>query len=200
MATQYKLGSHDTMTYLEPKCKWLKPFHFVARCQNVDFVKQYKLGCRMFDIRLRWDDESNDFLFAHGMMKFKGITYLQVLSYLNCQVTIDNNPIYIRMVLEYNRAPKNIDEICEKYAKLCKNLRVRFDNLTFFEYRRKYDWKQLYSYEGMPYPDIYQASSSMTWKIFDDWFPWLYAKTHNADNFKQGTSHDWLLMDFVDIR
>lgn len=195
MSHKFKIGSHDTMTYLKPAAWFLRPFHFVAKCQNLSIEDQYKAGCKMFDIRLKYNKKTRDWDFAHGCMRFKGDSYDRVLSWLNDAAV--NEKIYVRMVLEYNRPIKDIDSITQLFAITCSQLRHQYKNLIFFGFNRKYDWKECYSYEGMPYPDIYQATSSMTWKIWDDWFPWLYAKSHNKDNLEQGTSHDWLSLDFI---
>jgi hypothetical protein len=34
----------------------------------------------------------------------------------------------------------------------------------------------------------------------DDLCPIIYAKLHNKENVKKGTTHKWLFIDFVDIR
>lgn len=188
----YKLGSHDTMTYLKPKNILLRPFHFVAKTQKYDYKKQYELGARMFDIRLRYNSKTQTWDFAHGIMRFD-TNIDEVLGYFNSLP----EPIYIRMLLEYNRPVKNIEEISAEYVHYCDALRKQYANLIFFEFRRKYDWKELYTYPGMPYPSIYQASSSCTTGVFDDWWPWLYARLNNKDNICQGTDKEWMLLDYI---
>lgn len=190
----FKIGSHDTMTYLKPRDWWLRPFHFVAKCQNVTIEEQYeKYGIKLFDIRVKYNVKKNIWEFAHGAMVFKGKTPKEVFDYLNAK----GEKVYIRLILEYNRKNKNIYWISEYFVHQAKDWIEQYPNLIFFEFTRKYDWERLYSYEGMPYPGMYQASSSTTWKIWDDWWPWLYAYFHNADNKKQGTDKEFLLMDFI---
>nr|DAH01868.1 MAG TPA: hypothetical protein [Crassvirales sp.] len=29
-----KLGTHNSMSYLKPKRWWMRPFHFIAKCQS----------------------------------------------------------------------------------------------------------------------------------------------------------------------
>lgn len=193
----YKLGSHDTMTYLKPRDWWLRPFKFVAQCQRVPIEEQYeKYGIKLFDIRVKYNSKERIWELAHGAMVFKGKTPDEVFEYLNSL----NDEIYVRLVLEYNRAPKDIDIISSLFAMQASKWREKYSNITFWGFNRKYDWKRLYEYEGMKELSMYQAISSATWKIWDDWFPWLYAWFHNADNIKQGTDKEWLLIDFVDMR
>ena len=165
----------------------------MAKTQDRSYQEQYKLNVRMFDIRLRYEKKTGKWQFAHGAMLFKYDNIEEVFEWFNNQ----SEKVYIRMILEYNRPVKDIDDICEKYIEYCKELKQKYSNLIFFEYRRKYDWKELFSYENMPYPKIYQAVSSMTLSIYDDFCPYLYASTHNKDIIKQGTDSDWLMMDFI---
>lgn len=189
-----KIGSHDTMTYLKPKKWWMRPFHFVAKCQNKSIEEQYnEFGIRLFDIRVRYNEKENIWEFAHGCMTFKGKTPKEIFDWLNSK----EEKIYIRLILEYNRKVKNIDKISDLFVEQAKLWIDEYKNLAFFEMTRKYDWKRLYNYNEMPYPSMYQATSSTTWKIWDDWFPWFYAHRYNKDNYKQGTSSEYLLMDFI---
>lgn len=190
----YKIGSHDTMSYLKPKAWYLQPFHFVAKCQNKTIEEQFdNYGIRLFDLRVRYNKKTQEWEFAHGAMVFKGRTPDEILSYLNNK----NEKVYIRVLLEYNRPPKDINLISTLFGLLMAKWHSTYTNLTFFEFRRKYDWLKLWSYEGEPAVSMYQATSSTTWKILDDWWPWLYAKTHNKDNKAQGTDKTYLLMDYI---
>ena len=51
------IGTHNSLTYLTPKKWWQKLIKFTAKCQEVDYEKQYELGARVFDIRLWYDDD-----------------------------------------------------------------------------------------------------------------------------------------------
>ena len=192
-----QIGSHDTMSYLTPKNWWKRLFHFVGKCQEVTIEEQYdKYEIRFFDIRVRYNTKKRVWEFAHGSLVFKGNTPDEVFRWLNDKCT----KIYIRLILEYNKEPKDVDMISTLFVCACTKWIHAYPNLTFFEFRRKYDWKQLYSDDDIKKPTFYQAVSSMTWKIWDDWCPWIYAYTHNSDNIEQGTNKDFLLIDFVNIR
>lgn len=190
---KYGLASHNTMSYGKPRNPLLRPFHFVARCQNISIEEQYeKYGVRMFDLRVKFNRKAQKWFFAHGFMEF-GEDIDRTLKYLDSR----DECVYVRLILEYNRPAKEMDGIVRKFVDTFGSGRHSWRNIIFFEYRRKYDWKQLFSYEGMPAPEIYQAVSSMTGSKIDDWFPALYARLHNRDILRQGTSADWLMMDFV---
>ena len=189
----FSIGSHDTMTYLRPAKWWMRIFHFMAQCQDYSIQKQYEdYGVKMFDIRLKYLPKEDKWVFAHGSIYFDKDIY-EVFDYLNSR----GESIYVRMLLEYNRKPKNEEAIISKYITLCRSLRKTSKNLKFFEFRMKYNWEPLFKYKGMITPNICQRVSSTTGKIIDDWFPRLYAWMFNKDIVNQGTNADWLLIDFI---
>ena len=180
------------MSYLPPKQWWLRPFRFVAQCQKLSIVEQYNKGIRLFDIRVKFDKKTKCWDFAHGAMRFKGETPESVFGYLNSF----NEPIYIRLILEYNRVSSCPDFICKQFAYDAEKWIAQYPNLKFFEFTRKADWKRLLPNPAWA-PSMYQAISSTTWKIWDDWWPWFYAHRHNKDNIIQGTDKDYLMIDFI---
>lgn len=201
---KFKIASHDTMSYLKPEKWYMRPFHFMGKCQNKDIGFQYRYGVRLFDIRVKWDKKQECWKFAHGSLVFKmtdGKDVDWLFSWIDCQ----NEKCMVRLILEYNKPVKNMSEIDQKFIDACQRWMSEYKNITWFEFRRKYDWKKLYTYEGEPNVDMYQATSSMTCFLstklpwLDDWYPYWYAKIHNKDNILQGTSHEYLLLDFIGL-
>lgn len=183
-----KLGTHNSMTYLPPKKWYLYPFRFMARCQSVDIERQYELGARMFDLRIKFD-KSGIPEFRHGSMAVKGKVD-QVLDYLN------SKGAYVRLLLETHKR----DAVQEqRFIDFCKTAEQYWSNITFFCGRAKYNWKQLYKFEADDI-DVIQKVSSMTGTIIDDWCPWFYAKLFNRSNIKNHNTDDWLLVDFINIQ
>ena len=99
-----KKGSHNTMTYLKPYKWYMYPFIFIAKCQSINYKKQYECGIRWFDLRLKTTTNFNDEpIIAHGLMKYK--TYKgfvdEFLYYINEKAQEDlDNPIYVRLLYE----------------------------------------------------------------------------------------------------
>ena len=189
----YKLASHDSMTYLQPKHWYLYPFRFMARCQSKSIEEQYeKYGIRYFDLRVRYTD-LGEIEFAHGLMSFKG-DVRKVLDYLNSF----NEEVWIRFLLEIT----DNDLVAfqeENFIRDCEMFELLFPNLKFHNGRRKFDWKVVYKFKNEE-PTLDQKVSSMTWKIFDDWCPWFYAKLMNKKNLAKGTDKDYLMLDFLHIQ
>lgn len=186
-----EVGTHNSMTYLKPKRWYLYPFRFIAKCQSLTIQEQYNLGIRLFDIRISYDKDNNP-EFRHGSMAFKGDVY-KTLEWLNSQ----GCPIKIRILLEEKKESTLRETLFIKDINKFKSI---FLNLTFYEGRRKFDWKQIIE---LPTLDIIQLVSSMDNNIINDIWPWLYAKLHNKKHIKQYSDYykyntKPILLDFVD--
>ena len=57
----------------------MKPFRFVAQCQDYDIRTQYEHGVRCFDLRLQYDGDALHVV--HGSMVYK-ITCKELLEHL----------------------------------------------------------------------------------------------------------------------
>lgn len=188
-----KIGTHNSMTYLKPKKWYLYPFQFIARCQSLSIDKQYSLGVRLFDIRISYD-KNNVPEFRHGSMAYKGDVY-KILDWLNNQ----GCPVQIRILLEENKEDVTKETLFIK--DICK-FKTIFKNLTFYEGRRKFDWKKI---TDLPDLEVVQLVSSMQGNKIDDLWPWLYAKLNNKKNlklykedYKYIIDHTPILIDFYD--
>lgn len=199
------LGSHNSMTYLPVKQWYFKPLFWTARCQSKPLYEQYELGARLFDIRVRFDENGYTVL-AHGLIEFEGDVY-DALKELNSLAS--KHKIYVRISLESNSRMKDqyMQEYC--FKDFCSYIQRIYTNLIFFGGRRKYDWAPVYDF-GTAEPTIEDSYSSTT-NIFgessftfaaklDDLWPWLYAKIHNKKRIKMGTDKQVLLIDFVNIQ
>lgn len=200
------IGSHNSFTYLKPRKWWMYPFTIFAKCQSKDIFEQYIAGARYFDLRIRFqniENTYNDVIVAHGLMEYN-IPYSKLyyeLERLNIRAKFYNQKIYIRLLYELPRKDKSktaqIKEI--KFIAFCYYLKIRFSNLIFCGGQRKYDWNQLVFLK--PHPNSIDLYSSRTWKIWDDWCPWIYAKLMNNKNYKKYKDAEpkdgFMLMDFV---
>lgn len=191
------LGSHNSFSYITPYKWWMRPFHFMARCQSRDIQEQFYRGARMFDLRLRFND-FNGWMVAHGAMEFCTLDYATEfhLRWLNDK-SHPASPVYVRLLLEYNSEPKYAAWLKAHFWEICLNLQKDYPNIHFFGGQAKWNWVQIFNAWKYPAPTIEDKYSSTTGTILDDWWPWLYAVTHNKRNRKKGTDKDILLIDFV---
>lgn len=93
------IGSHNTMTYLQPKKWWQKLIRFTARCQDKDIIEQYNRGARVFDIRINYDD----FTYSHGLVDYINDT---IFMYLTPAIKYLPDDIYYRIILEKGNKDK----------------------------------------------------------------------------------------------
>lgn len=209
------LGSHNSLTYLTPKKWFMKPFHFLAKCQSFDYVRQYEeFGIRLFDLRI-WFNEDGEIEVRHGLFAFdiglKGIS--DFLSFLN-----KKGDCYLRVILEEDNVNKNYSYVRKseiKFLMFCERLEGAYKHIKFFGGNRKYDLFVMHNFKT-PEPKLVERYSSTTrlignrndsnWfqrllNIADDWFPWVYARKWNKKNFKEFNEEDkFLFFDFVNMR
>lgn len=192
-----KLGSHNSWSF--GKTDWYIPT-FTCKCQNLNIQEQYNLGVRLFDLRLRL--KKKVWYPAHGSACFK-CDFIKDLKWLN-----EKGDCYVRLMLEYNSKPKNSNDIVETFDDYCTNLENTYNNIKFFGGRKKWDWTSYAHTCKNPEETLIDRYSSTTsffsstnklLRISDDWWPYLYAKCYNKDNYKKyKDSSDWLFIDFVE--
>ena len=200
-----RLASHNTFTYLTPRKWWGRLLAFTARCQRVNPFEQLLVyGAQMFDLRVRFDDDGKPYV-CHGLIEYEG--YPDVLNFLlqlNNKSRNSEYPYYVRVVLE-SRRPS--EEQKERFRCWCQALQQFHKNIVFFGGNDRSDWgckNPVYDF-GVPLPDIDEKHASTTalfprFPGLDDLCPILYARLFNHRDIEQGTTHEWLMIDFVDIQ
>lgn len=173
------LGSHNSMTYLSPKLWIMRLFSLFWRCQKNDLKHQYAEGVRCFDLRVR--NVSGKWVFAHGIATMEDVELMEVLNYLNTKANMHKEIIYIRLLLEEQKPNMHQEH---KFKELCHEIQTKYyGTLKFFEARRKFDWVQLYDFDGFN-PTVVQYVGSMN-SLYGKICPWLYWKlNHKKDKEK----------------
>ena len=204
------IGTHNSLTYLTPKTWWGKLLKFTARCQSIDYEKQYELGARVFDVRL-WYDDDFKIEIRHGRIAYRGgFTVLyDMFHFLN-----NKKDCYVRLICEEDSFAKKspLASIKERYfIDECNSFEIQFPNIKFFGGYRKYDEHILYKFENTDIPKLIDRYSSTTslfksdnkfLRILDDLCPILYAKLKNHTNREKhlaSGSKDYLFIDFINI-
>lgn len=188
-----KLASHNSWSYLPPTKWWMRPFSFVAKCQSKNIREQYKEGVRLFDLRIRFDKDGA-LVLAHGLMEYDADGLEADLRWMNNQLDV----VIVQVVLElflYNRS-QEID-----FISWCKTMRLRYKNVIFVGFHRKFDWVSLLDdkHENLSITGCFASAPSNKWysKINDLW-PWLWARLHNKQVLEAYKDYDgWVMMDFI---
>ena len=203
------IGTHNSLTYLTPKKWWQKLIGFTAKCQAVNYEEQYRLGARVFDVRL-WYDDDFKIEIRHGRIAYIGrFTVLyDMFDFLD-----NKKDCYVRLICEEDSFAKKdpLASIKERYfMDECHNFETQFPNIKFFGGNRKYDWKVLYNFENKDVPNLIDRYSSTTslfksdkkWlAVLDDLYPKLYAKLKNKQLIKDHNDKEgYLFIDFINIK
>lgn len=178
-------GSHNTMTYLPIKNWWLFPGLLIARCQNKDYKTQFEQGCRVFDLRIYWDNDEDNWGFAHGLINFKvKDDVYEVIRWLAEMAQIKREAVYVRITLEKYDDGEDIEDF--KY--FCNHIESYLeynDYIKFIGGNRKGDWKKIITFDDdIPDKYVHQYVSSMANDVrwYERIFPFLYAKRCNEKN------------------
>lgn len=180
-----KLGTHNSITYLEPQKWYMKPFQFIAKCQNKTIEEQYNSGVRLFDIRVSFTDEGL-LEFRHGLMKYKGNVY-DIFNKINSF----EESCYVRLWLEITK-----EDIYQEgsFKRVCKLVEEKYPNIKFFDGKRKFDQRTIYQFKYSK-PLTKEVYASYQLPKIDDLWPWLYAKIHNKK--AKAEEDEYLMLDFI---
>lgn len=172
----------------------MKLLRFTARCQKYDVKTQYEVyGCRMFDLRVRYDECTNKMILVHGAITYGNILYKD-LHYLD-----EKGDTWVRVCLDVRTSKAYSPIQQQRFKEFCERLQSNYDNIKFVGGDNLYNHKNEYDFGN--YVSTEELYSSVTApKLIDDWFPWLYARLHNKKNVSKGTDKDVLLIDFVNIQ
>lgn len=94
------IATHNSCTGERGKglLSWLvTPF---AKCQSKTLAEQFGFGCRMFDVRVKYDADRR-FVVKHGAWTC-ALTFDEVLTELQMLCTLFYSPVYLRIMYEGN--------------------------------------------------------------------------------------------------
>lgn len=203
-----KLGSHNSFTYLPIKQWYLKPFAFMARCQEVDIWNQYFLGVRLFDLRVRFD-KNGDPVICHNLAEYKAddsFIFDTLKKLNNCK------GIHVRVVLELRKSnTEKYDRQKRLFEAFCINLKKDYSNITFFGGNDRTGFttgEKIYDFNNdVQIVGLYSSTTSLfkinskILRIIDDWYPKYYAQKCNKKNLENLKDYPgWVHIDFVNIK
>ena len=203
-----KLGSHNTMTYLKPQW-WVRPFSFMAKCQNRSLKSQIQCGAELFDLRVVFEDGVPHF--AHGVAIYRELDVYSTICMLELYSMIHFHEtgeyFYVRIINEHN-------EHFKEFVRFCREIEHDFPHLRFFGGNNKKDWRTLYFFKNdLRVIDKYASCNhdrckkdghkeiehkNNTGSILDDLCPRIYAWLFNKKwrNEYRG-ENVYLMQDFI---
>lgn len=194
-----KKASHNTFSYYNPKQWYLRPFAFIAKCQNKSIFQQVCEGIKVFDLRLRMDKNGewviahNAFIYERGLYKIDCI-----LNWLNAVSLACKEPIRVRVLHEVRNRRQAQYSSSIAFNTLCDRIAYKYEHIKFFGGQRTMDWQQDYVFP--PSDDIayIERHASVMWPKWLHWWPWLYAKLYNEVNERMYENEDIVIyQDFI---
>ena len=186
------LGSHNSWSYLPVRKWWMKPIAFMARCQNIDIRKQYEMGVRCFDLRIRYVKWKLQV--AHGIIVYD-ITEEQLMDDLEF---LDSKGDCMVRILHEARTREQYEPSLPFFESICYTNRSMFPNIRWWCGRNLYNWEKDYDFGIYPTcEEKYGSVSKHKWLYA--WWPWLYARLHNKTIRANETDMEILLIDYINI-
>lgn len=187
-----RIATHNSFTG-EKGCGLLSslvaPF---SKCQSKTLKEQHLNGCRLFDLRVKWDKSKGKFVAAHGLWTAQK-SIVKLLSELDAMAAA--SPIKTFYMLTYEGKCEEGSEIYKNFVKLKECLVSVHKHLECVQLSiKKPYWRVLWSSPQMSY---YTAAFEVLTK--DNWrtlipIPWLWAKIRGKVEF----NHDYFRMvDFL---
>lgn len=168
----------------------MKPFRFVAQCQDLDIKTQYERGVRCFDLRLQYDGDT--LRVVHGFMihKITCAELLEDLEWLN-----ERGDVYIRVLHDARTKKLHNDTAIKNFQNDCAAFEQLYPNIKFWCGKNLYNWETDYEFKNNP--SCEERYSSVASPKIDDLYPRYYAKKNTKVIYEKGTDKDILLLDFV---
>jgi len=189
-----KIGSNNSLTYLEPSSWWLKILNKITRHQRKDYQFQY-FYCRVryFDIRVSADMKGHIVLNNGSEFPiYEVLEFLEKYGDVTVRVTLDES------IDKYNYGASNSLE--NNFKNTCKVAETIYKGINFVGGYRIYDKKQIYKFKGEELNVIDLDKESLFYSIVSRLFPFMRKKLNNKyiDKFKYNDGI--LLLNYVDYK
>lgn len=199
-----KIISHNTFSCLPVRQWWLRPFAWMARCQDEDDLTQI-LDCAGFDVRVRFHRDKP--VLAHGLAEFdlsgEAADVIHLLSVVNFFILKwpKQKPFYVRVLLEttpfmtrYQRARQK-----ELFWVFCDTLKDKYPNITFYGGWPRDEWRQkVYDFQTQE-PDVTEMHGSVSGCKLNCLRLKSWAKKHNREII-EGAKTEYVMLDYVEFR
>ena len=137
-------GSNNSFSYLNHDGWWNILTKWFSQYQTKDYKKQYLIyGIRTFDVGLAVNKQ------GRLVLRYDGNTYnsthlYEAFDYFNKQGDVRVN-VFLDESFE-ERMNDNNEEIIRKFKEFCHNLEFMFLDIIFYGGYRKFDMKQIYTF------------------------------------------------------
>ncbi|MBD5204528.1 MAG: hypothetical protein HDS82_06660 [Bacteroidales bacterium] len=175
------IASHDSLTYLPARRRWLECLSFAWRTQGLSIAEQLEAGVRYFDVRVRWDKKTQSYRVCHGVVDFDR-TFRTIEEIITLFA-----PNLVRIILERGDT-SGFERDAERIA--IQRASGLYGNLHLLAV--KHPWRQLYRSSYVTDPETGTAIESPG-TVDHTYVPWDTGKTiwENLRAFKLSTIKAW---------
>lgn len=191
-------GSHNSFTFMHPQW-YLRPFAFIGRCQSKTIEEQWAAGVRLFDLRIRCDKDGKPMIVHNSFVYTVGNGQVCRLLYDIAELAIAyKEKPYVRILHDIRRESQDTSKELSAFRNICHTLKVYYgSNINFIGGNNLIDWRVDYPFPFAG-PEIAEMHASICWPKWAHWWPWLYARLHNAENLENMKGYPAVLLyDFV---
>lgn len=185
------LGTHNSLSYMRPRQWWLRPFAWMARCQDLTIKQQWDYGVRYFDIRVKYD-KNGIAKSGHGIMSYD-VLVDDILGLIDRYAFESKETAVVRLFHENSRKYPN--DYTLMFQRLCRWAVERFPHIRFIEGGRRYDYKSYLpndERQRVCYAEYYKKKLCIPW-------PKHWAKKHNDVLHRGDNAEEWSIYDFVEL-
>lgn len=187
-----KLGTHNSLSYHKPMQWWLRPFAWMARCQDLSIREQWKAGVRYFDIRVKYDSNGVP-KSGHGLMTYDVLPW-DILGLIEYYASRDNEIAIVRLFHENDK--RNPNKHRAEFYEFCQDAMAQFSkHIIFVEGGCRYDYKRVISdtvFERVCYAEYYKQRFCIPW-------PKRWAKKNNHRLHRGDNVNEYSIYDFVEL-
>lgn len=169
----------------------MKLISFAARCQDKTIQEQYELGVRCFDLHLRYEYFLIRVVHGPVVYNYKLSQLQDDLKWLN-----GKKDVAVRLLLDTRTKKSYTEEQRTWFDSSCRIWEEMFPHIQFWCGRNLYNWEVEYNFQTEPSCEE-KYSSVCKPRIWDNWWPRFFAWRNNKKIKKEGTTKDFLLIDFV---
>ena len=189
------LGSHNALSYLSPKGFKSKILNNWAKCQEVDYTKQYDLGVRYFDVHIKF--ENNKPVIVHNKVTYQGgeDTLKALFSFMNLK-----KDCYLRLLLDVRSEPKDANNQICLFKRYIANIQQMYPFIKFADAIIFWSWTRVLPQQIAVTEK--HASVTSTTELLKT--PKNYAKNNNSNLKKEyvdvvNSANEVLLIDYINL-
>ena len=193
-----KIGSNNSLTYLEPSSWWFKIFRWLVRKQELSYDTQYSFwGIRMFDFRICFGSK-NRIMVRDGKHKFRLDSFYEILDYFD-----KREDVIVRITLD---APK--EELTQgletKFKQTCHLMDAIYEHIGFFGGYSLHDKKVIYKFDwehknGTPIL-ICPTEWSRIYNFVCKWLPFWVRRFNQVYINRYNNNDGYLMINYVNRR